>query len=322
LGVWALFLVSVFLNLCSQADGHGNMVFPMTWWDKNEAGWFFTDGVWNKMGCGVLDLPSDNEYSNTHPHDPDCMVMWFSNLVKIPGNASIPDEISQTELEECNHNHWNDFHSKNNPWNAPGTAPIYGSCGTLGANPLGCDNDGEGNFGDCCNEQCSGGFALGKNAEDYVWDNPPVTEWKAGSYQEVAWFVAANHAGGYAYRLCKIPDGGITELTEECFQNNHLEFAGQEQWVEYEADKATGHRTELKAQQTTEGTFPPGSMWRANQLLPSNEEGGSFDYARGHIIDNVKVPSNLVPGDYVLSFRWDCKCTPQVWTSCANIRIV
>jgi len=316
---WVVVLVLPRLSLVS---GHGNMVYPFTWWDRDQVGWFFTDGVWNKMGCGVLDLPQDTEYSNTHPHDPDCMVMWLSNLVKIPGNASIPDDISQSDLEVCNHNHWNDYRWKNNPWNSPGTAPVYGSCGTLGGNPLGCNNDGEGKFGDCCNEQCSGGFALGDNAENYEWDNPAVTEWKAGSYQEVAWFVAANHAGGYSYRLCKVPDGGITKITEECFQKNQLQFAGDTQWVEYQGDRMTGYRTELVARQTKEGTFPPGSMWRANPLLPSEEEGGSFDNSRGHIIDNVVVPSDLEHGDYVLSFRWDCKCTPQVWTSCANIRIV
>ena len=32
------------------------------------------------------------------------------------------------------------------------------------------------------------------------------------------WYVSANHAGGYSYRLCKTPERGIKDLTEECFQ--------------------------------------------------------------------------------------------------------
>ena len=32
------------------------------------------------------------------------------------------------------------------------------------------------------------------------------------------WYVSANHAGGYSYRLCKMPERGIKDLTEECFQ--------------------------------------------------------------------------------------------------------
>ena len=30
----------------------------------------------------------------------------------------------------------------------------------------------------------------------------------------------------------------------------------------------------------------------------------------------------LAPSDdYVLSFRWDCEQTPQVWTTCSSIRV-
>ena len=321
MGSWTLVWVPILLQSCTQVSGHGNMVFPMTWWDKDQLGWYFNkDGVWGKLGCGVLDLPEDTEYQENHGgHKPDCMQMWFSHGTKIPGSASIPDDLSQADLD-CNGK--SQSFVTHSPWNAPGTAPVFGPCGTLGANPFGCidqgEHDGEHEFGDCCNQDCSHGFANGDNAENYEWENPPVTEWKAGSYQEVAWFVAANHAGGYAYRICKIPDGGISKLTEDCFQENHLDFAGEEQWVEYQANRTTGQRTELKALQTTEGTFPPGSMWRANPLHP--DEGS--DYARGHIIDNLKVPANLETGDYVLSFRWDCKCTQQVWGSCANIKIV
>ena len=38
------------------------------------------------------------------------------------------------------------------------------------------------------------------------------------SCRQVQWSVFANHAGGYSYRLCKMPHGGIKQLTEECFQ--------------------------------------------------------------------------------------------------------
>ena len=47
-----------------------------------------------------------------------------------------------------------------------------------------------------------------------------------GSTQEVAWLMDANHGGGYSYRLCKIPPEGRSGLTEECFQEGHLAFAG------------------------------------------------------------------------------------------------
>lgn len=40
------------------------------------------------------------------------------------------------------------------------------------------------------------------------------------------------------------------------------------------------------------------------------------------IVDKVEVPANIEIGDYLLSFRWDCEQSPQIWQSCADIRIV
>jgi hypothetical protein len=45
------------------------------------------------------------------------------------------------------------------------------------------------------------------------------------------------------------------------------------------------------------------------------------DRFRFHIFDKVKVPADLAPGDYVLSWRWDVEQTPQVWANCADITI-
>ena len=40
------------------------------------------------------------------------------------------------------------------------------------------------------------------------------------------------------------------------------------------------------------------------------------------VMDEVEVPDDLVPGEYVLSFRWDCEQTPQIWNACANVEII
>jgi len=40
-----------------------------------------------------------------------------------------------------------------------------------------------------------------------------------------------------------------------------------------------------------------------------------------NIIDRVQIPSGIAPGDYVLSFRWDCEQTPQIWQNCADVTI-
>ena len=53
-----------------------------------------------------------------------------------------------------------------------------------------------------------------------------------------------------------------------------MEFAGDLQWVQYGRVSQAGNRTELTALQTTEGTFPAGSMWRVNPIVPRMEAGG------------------------------------------------
>ena len=40
------------------------------------------------------------------------------------------------------------------------------------------------------------------------------------------------------------------------------------------------------------------------------------------ILDNLAVPKHLPPGDYVLSLRWDCEKSAQVWQACADVTIV
>ena len=44
-----------------------------------------------------------------------------------------------------------------------------------------------------------------------------ITTWTRGKAEAVYWSTGAGHQGGYAYRLCKIPAGGVTQITEECF---------------------------------------------------------------------------------------------------------
>ena len=48
----------------------------------------------------------------------------------------------------------------------------------------------------------------------------------------------------------------------------------------------------------------------------------SGDWTGGVIVDEVIVPSDLPPGDYVLGWRWDCEESTQVWSNCADVTIV
>merc|ERR1712200_272930 len=158
--------------------------------------------------------------------------------------------------------------------------------------------------------------------------------------------------GGYSYRLCKVPEEGVSAITEECFQETPLRFAGDEQWVQYGEDE--GSRVYFVANRTDVGTFPPGSQWAKNPIPACNDlSGGWFDETPdcpggfqfeppapglggyGEIVsapgdptmlynigDLLEIPADLAPGDYVLSWRLDCEQTSQIWNTCSSIRLV
>lgn len=267
-----------------------------------------------------------------------------------------------------------------NPWNAPGWAPVESSCGLAGGY-YESKNGFPGN----------GGYPPIGVAQGFDGVNLPVVErvvWEAGSEQEVAVSVHANHGGGYSYRLCP-EQNEYGRLSEECFQKIPLDFASPFSWVQWGDDKST--RKQFEAVTVSEGTKPEGSQWRRFPMPAcSNFFGGDaggkpdghgpvqsgpecastqfsppvaglFGYgltqcifpARpgtpsvgGHgpagrdreacsdeevkmvaqffnvnFIDTVKIPSDLAPGNYVLSWRHDCEQSPQVWASCADIKI-
>jgi lytic starch monooxygenase len=156
----------------------------------------------------------------------------------------------------------------------------------------------------------------------------------------VAWSISANHGGGYSFRLCPKPKEH-SQLTEECFQAHPLRFVADTQWVQHKRDRST--RTAIRAMRTDLGTVPSGSHWTRNPVPACDGYGGGVHWCIGeqfpppvgpggakvkgyrtlpwNIVDRVHVPSELPPGDYVLSFRYDCEQTPQVWNQCADVRL-
>lgn len=138
---------------------------------------------------------------------------------------------------------------KHNPWRAPGRAPVYSPCGIAGGvyrGPGG--HPGNGGF-------APAGVPLGFDGRNLSMNTP--IEWEAGSKQEVAAAVNANHGGGYSYRLCRKIAG--QEVTEECFKQGHLKFSGNKQWLQWGTDKKS--RVEVDALRAEEGTYPEGSQW-------------------------------------------------------------
>merc|ERR1712088_378275 len=209
-----------------------------------------------------------------------------------------------------------------NPWAAPGQAPsLGGGCGVFGGNPWGCPAGKDDRpAGSVCGQDepigrgKRGTSSFGTDARLFDFPQMVTTEWQVGSIQDVVWTSSGGHRGGYTYRLCKMPNGGRTAITEECFTKNVLEFATN--FTMIKALNNAGEGTWEKFEQTdlSEGTYPEGSVWRP--------VGKYLKSALTLRKDSVVVPSTLAPGDYVLGWRWDGSGGSQVWVSCASMRLV
>ena len=159
-----------------------------------------------------------------------------------------------------------------------------------------------------------------------------------------------------AYRLCRIPPkrSSAEALTEECFQAGHLEFAGDQQCA------LQGRRLDsLACFQRVTYTDADGKQWARNPVPACAGFGGGYANSDPHcgnqggmtqfppplpglhgfggwglqseagphpgfgfsIVDTLRLPADLEPGQYALSWRWDAEQTNQVWAHCASVEV-
>lgn len=287
-----------------QVSGHGFMYYPWNWSDKNQID--PESGMQGSQWGNDYVIPDDHCTSSSGVPCHSAMYTgrstdWFTNYTWISMSSSLP--------------WW-----KRTPWQSPGSAPIHGQgCGANGGNPypMGCQYPGPDTdpYGTKC--KWNGGYVGGRpavpdQAAEGLFSQAPVTSWQRGKAHFVYWSSGARHRGGYAYRLCKVPSGGISKVTESCFQNGHLNFANMDSWI-YDRPWSWFNTNKWQKITAQSKTGPGGKIWRVINL-PKNSHWA--------FRDQVWIPSNLPTGDYVLSFRWDCQLTPQIWSSCANIKIV
>eukprot|EP01065_Artemidia_motanka_P022808 TRINITY_DN269_c2_g1_i1.p1 TRINITY_DN269_c2_g1~~TRINITY_DN269_c2_g1_i1.p1 ORF type:complete len:539 (+),score=158.47 TRINITY_DN269_c2_g1_i1:54-1619(+) len=354
---------------------------------NGQACFWFSNGC--TIGCDVCD-------GSTRGPIPDRPPMNR----KMPAcNKTVEATLCDRELRTVNVDvecgAWNDWYYYS-PWRAPGSAPVFDSCGMAGGTPL------------------AGGYgAVYRNTSHAVQGDlgskklQPLrsgTVWQAGGSYEVSWTVQANHGGGYQYRLC--PASG--RVSEECFQRNPLGFVGNTSFIQYGSDPATrvgipAVRAVVSGREWTRNPIPgckgsvnpqglclhnllgaggaccpsscgvcvegsrvcaassaccpekftrmcmnasdtaclvpatpapasPGDSdcWGASPMFPPPLPGAA---GSGHpalcarpfnwsIVDLVRVPDDLPAGDYVVSWRWDCEETPQVWQACGDVSVV
>lgn len=68
---------------------------------------------------------------------------------------------------------------------------------------------------------------------------------------------------------------------------------------------------------TTKTTKKGYGTWCVPNKTPGKKPGKQSWFS---LVDEVRVPEQK--GEYLLSFRWDCEQTPQVWNTCADIVVV
>ena len=115
---------------------------------------------------------------------------------------------------------------------------------------------------------------------------------------QVAFGFAANHGGGYQYRLCKVSarKKDITsEATETCFQSTPLAFVGDKTYIQWGWGMDVNNRTEIPAVRVSTGTTPAGSTWTRMPIPTCNDipRGG----LRKHACAGPMFPP-AVPGLY------------------------
>jgi hypothetical protein len=324
--------------LLPAASGHGNIVHPPTWFDPDGT-IGMTKGLQCIAGCTGKSAPGQIEKTQ------GCACEWYTNHTFHTGEPTIDLDsplVTYPSIQDKSL-----FRDGKTPWWAPGTAMVFSPCGIDGGNPNGCQPDTP-RGGNCA----AGGYGHGPDARTLKGNTKPFP-WKAGSVQEVAWGITANHGGGYSFRLCPLPAEGRMNLTEECFQKTVLDFVGDQSWVQWGPDSTL--RESFQAVRTKNGTFPPGSHWTKVGIPACKSYGGGAPHITAvctgpqfpspvktpsgrpiygfgqngigetafkfNIVEKVQVPANLQPGKYVLSFRWDCEQTAQVWNSCSDILI-
>merc|ERR1712110_432445 len=306
-----MLLVLLPFALLASVSAHGGMMWPPTWQDG--------------FGRPIEALTNDSVFSEPVVLDPNSgravknIKSWLTDQAytggvgdQFKGIGPVTNDNNKNlpPGDRCRGN----CVKYRNPWAAPGQAPV------LGGNPWGCPaNEDTRPPGSACGQEkpigrgMRGTSSFGTDARLFDFPQMITTKWEVGSIQDVVWTSSGSHRGGYTYRLCKMPSGGRTAITEECFTKNVLEFATSFTMIKA-MKRGKGEWEKFEQTDLSEGTYPEGSVWR-----PVGKKVKSALTLRK---DSVVVPSTLAPGDYVLSLRWDTSGGNQIWVSCASMRLV
>jgi hypothetical protein len=310
------------LSLAVGAAGHGAMTRPPP-----------RNGLVDPPGCT---MPNDSTHSVPDHQNSECYrhMRWFCGVAGTspvdcatpPGLPSIPESMYSsppgfvwsggTPSEPCPG-------CMNIPWRSAGSSVPASACGVFELDPR------------------QNGVKLNLTQR---------TVWKSGQIVTLGHSIAANHGGGYSWRLCPAStDLSDPHQAEDCFRRYPLPFADQSHTIQWSGNLTVRDSVKISASQTSSGTTPAGSTWRRHPI-PSLEFcavgpcdvskcpagwtqspcpafkppcdgcwGGVVDAQGGagnshhedfEVLDDVVIPTDWPAGDYTLQWRWDTESLP------------
>ncbi|KAF2195999.1 hypothetical protein GQ43DRAFT_283922 [Delitschia confertaspora ATCC 74209] len=171
------------------------------------------------------------------------------------------------------------------------------------------------------------------NQPGAVWGSNTVAEYQPGDILSVQWCVDNNgdHGGMFAYRICQDQD-----LVDKFLTPGYLPTEAEKQAAEDCFEKGTLPCTDVNGQTCdySADCSPDQACWRNDWFTCKG-----FNDAKCRGIDNaplnscytsiaggytvtkkIRIP-NYVSNHTLLSFKWNSFQTPQIYLSCADIRI-
>lgn len=251
------------LSLAVGAAAHGAMTRPAP-----------RNGLADPAGCT---LPNDASHSVPDHQNSKCYLhmKWFCGVVPGHGVAGAP--VNCTTLPA----------PPSIPESMYSSPPGFVWDGGTPSNPCpGCNNIPWRSAGSSVPASACGVFENDPSQNGVNLPKTERTNWTRGHTATVGHSIAANHGGGYSWRLCPASvDLSDPVKAEDCFQQYPLPFADQSHTVQWSGKLTNRAPLRIPATQTSVGTTPSGSTWRRNPI-PSLEFCGV-----GHC--NCKPPWNV-----------------------------
>jgi len=320
---------------------------------------WFNEACW--IGCPTncsSKMPANNPKAKGHASTPQFTYNVYGEPNCddwSPMEPTLPEAFRTYNLKNASAmGDWTRYH----PWRAPGRAPTVDPCGMGGAYMVtsegGIAPDGSGLFARGselpvtvrtewrADDVVEVGWMVGSNhGGGYSYSLCPAAEALSEECfrRTMLPFVGNHHTIRYMdnHTEVNIPAMDVREGTwpaGSAWRRNPIPACNCDGGDDCSASQSASDLTRAYADEgppqpkgdATKGNdcptgtqFPVPFPYGYGQHMWYNSEGGA-SRDMWAIVDQVQVPN--ITGDFVLRWRWDAEQTPQIWSHCADIRIV